>query len=304
MYFTKTIIITVIIIITIIIIIIIIIRLTLVLGEIVRSAPDKESTCDESELRIDMGTSMSVPFVSGAAALLREFFMTGKYAHKANAHFLNTLPIADSNQTASKNATALGFRPSSALLKAMLIHSAVFVNVSPDEDDEISSAPDWRERSLHTAFPSFHQGFGRVQLGNLLSSDHVDSLLVHQSSLMQGNYQIICFEPQLRGNLNPNSPALALLATMVYTDPPVSPASTSILVNDLDLQLYRCAIGEIETSTIVWGNHQNDNQPDSLNNVERAGIYFSNQDNNTTNGHSEQYCVKVRLVQIIQLIYP
>jgi hypothetical protein len=86
---------------------------------------------------------MATPIVSGAAALVRQYFTDGAYPSSA---------VPD--QLAS------GFQPSGALLRAMLLASAHSVStMSPDRDGN--------PMSLNN-IPSMAQGHGIIQLDSLL----------------------------------------------------------------------------------------------------------------------------------------
>lgn len=81
---------------------------------------------------------MATPLIAGSAALVRQYFLSGAYPSGA--------PV-DGN----------GFKPSGALVKAVLIGGASGL-LGFDPDTGLPLAPP----------PSYRQGFGRVQLSQSL----------------------------------------------------------------------------------------------------------------------------------------
>ncbi len=131
------------------------------------------------------GTSMAAPLLTGAAALLREYLRKVKRR-----------------------------RPSAALIKALLIHSAKYVHYDLDPGEGPYD---------------FVQGWGRVRLGYII---HPPSpLKVHmyerRRGLMTGEH-ITRWVDVLDGSE-------PLSVTLVWTDAPGSPRQVAQLVNDLDL---------------------------------------------------------------------
>jgi subtilisin family serine protease len=101
-----------------------------------------ESHCTLKGMR---GTSMSTPIVSGHAALIREYFMKGFYPN-------------------GEKLSADSFVPSGALLKAMLIHSAEPLAYSVSRSSGSNVATSISSETI----PNNQQGFGRIQLSNVI----------------------------------------------------------------------------------------------------------------------------------------
>lgn len=93
-------------------------------GYYIRSAHNAQ-TCGVVDSR---GTSMATPVVAGNAALIRQYLMSGKYQN---------LPL----------------RPSGALLKALLVHSAQKMTAYEDVNGKLTPLK----------WPDVHQGYGRIQ---------------------------------------------------------------------------------------------------------------------------------------------
>ena len=166
------------------------------------------------------GTSMSTPIVAGNAALIREYFTKGYYP---------------SGIATTKDA----FIPSGALLKAMLIHSArpLIFTVTSDSSGHQSATP------LATDInPSNVQGFGRIQLNNVLNFADTratplylfiigaaESSNSHYRSLRNGETEKHIFYT----TSDATQPSIRI--TLVYTDYPGASGSTRPLVNDLNI---------------------------------------------------------------------
>ncbi len=133
----------------------------------------------------DGGTSMASPIVAGAAAILRQYLRTVKRR-----------------------------RPSAALVKALIIHSAVYFHYDLDPGDGPFD---------------FAQGWGRMSLARVVEPS--PPLKVHmyerRSGLMTGEH--ITRWADVHDSTEP------LSVTLVWTDPPGSPRQVRQLVNDLDL---------------------------------------------------------------------
>ena len=102
---------------------------------------------------------MATPATAGMAVIIRQYFMSGFYGS-------TTVGVADSTK---------GFTPSGALIKAMLIHSAVSltkaVEVSTTTGHTVVNT--WTSVQL----PDNNQGYGRIQLDNALYFGGASSLL-------------------------------------------------------------------------------------------------------------------------------
>jgi len=175
-----------------------------------------------SNLKYFGGTSQAVPLVSGAAALVRQYFMEGFFP--SGLRNLNN-----------------AFSPSASLIKAILINSAVEmkgVKHTFSETQECSSS-----RILLSSRPSVMTGAGRLFLHSALyfsdedsrsrylhvpsmcsscQKEYFDTFLGHQRNF----FTSFCVFP------NPNE---EIRITLVWTDPPSSLLSSRDLVNDLDL---------------------------------------------------------------------
>ena len=159
-----------------------------------------------------MGTSMATPIVSGAAALVRQYFTDGAYPSSA-------VP----NQPSS------GFQPSGALLRAMLLASAHSVStMSPDRDGN--------PMSLNN-IPSMAQGHGIIQLDSLLvfkNSAPLQRLFVLDRKIISStsDFHVYAFQATVAD--------MAPQVTLSWTDPPMYSANVfqSVLVNDLNLELH------------------------------------------------------------------
>jgi subtilisin-like proprotein convertase family protein len=181
------------------------------------------------------GTSMTAPGVSGMALLTREYFMNGWYPTGA--------PVP-----------ANGFTPTAALLKAMLVNSAVPIPFDAE--------------GRPITIPSDEQGWGRVLLDNALYfSGDSRGLWVADD---MGDFTSPADSP-LIFQLSMQDTGEPLEVTLAWTDYPSTPAAVTNLVNDLDLRVDGPSGG-------FWGNHffQNVSQaggtPDRLNNLEQVLI--------------------------------
>ena len=176
------------------------------------------------------GTSMASPAVAGAAALARQYFVEGWYP-------------TGSPQAANARA------PSGALLKAVLINSAVNL-------------------STVLGFPGNTEGWGRVLLENgLYFGGDARRLLVLadvRNASGVGTSEQDAFVMEVTSSNEP------LEVTLAYTDPPAALFASAATVNDLDLEaispsglLYRGNAFDslVEHSTSIG-------QADPLNNVE------------------------------------
>lgn len=114
-------------------------------------------------VKINQGTSMATPLVSGAALIVRQYFRTGWYP---------TFAPVNSN----------GFVPSAALIKAVLINSAVELTGSGSAG----------------SIPNFSQGFGRIQLAFSLPVDGPSSpvkiIVFNNLPIMTDVERAFCFD--------------------------------------------------------------------------------------------------------------
>jgi hypothetical protein len=149
---------------------------------------------------------MSCPHVAGAAALVRQYFVQGFY------------PSGEKTPSDS-------LIPSAALLKAMLISSAT--DLQGKWNDVSSGKDNWKKIP---ASPSFQQGYGRMQLDQVLYFDGWDlNLFVDDSSaLTTGQSKEYKFKVSSDHNV--------FTVVLVWTDPPALVSSTRPLVNNLNLE--------------------------------------------------------------------
>ncbi|MEM9271962.1 MAG: S8 family serine peptidase [Cyanobacteria bacterium P01_F01_bin.143] len=174
------------------------------------------------------GTSMAAPHVAGACALLIQWWR-------------------------QRNS---GSNPSPAMIKALLINSAVDQAGGSDGNGGIV-----------TNIPNNDQGWGRVSLSNIFQdfpdSDRGPRLFFDQDQpfVTNGEERLLTVRP-----VDENRP---LRITLVWTDAPGASDAIPSLVNDLDLE-----VSELQTSQVYKGNvfDSGFSQPggtfDSLNNIE------------------------------------
>ncbi len=158
--------------------------------------------------------------------------------------------------------------PSPALVKAALINSAV------DMSDPAQTGP----------APNMDEGWGRVDLTQIMDSDRSVDYVEQNTPLTNGQI----FERRI---LIAN-PAEALKVTLTYTDVPGFPAAIPALVNDLDLEVVA------PDGSIYRGNQFNNgesvaNAPghDSVNNVE--GVFV-------TSPPPGEYTLRVRARNVVE----
>lgn len=160
---------------------------------------DTSTTCGTTSAT---GTSMASPAVAGAAALVRQYFTEGFYPTGAR--------VAQDS-----------FVPSGALLRAMIINSAV----------DMTSYP-----SPNQTPPNKFEGFGRILLDNsvYLAGD-ARKLLVHDirntsvDALATGNTSTFY--------VNVTSAAQPLEVTMAFTDAPATVPTSFAPVNNINLRV-------------------------------------------------------------------
>jgi hypothetical protein len=134
------------------------------------------STRDGSTLKAMQGTSMAAPVAASAAVVVREYLMKGYYPTGNETAPLGVFELtprarrAEDSDAAERTvngeltaASTDAFKPSAALVKALLVHSAVAVggpvkSVLSDTGFEDVPPP-----------PSVYQGHGRIKLDNVLT---------------------------------------------------------------------------------------------------------------------------------------
>ena len=171
----------------------------------------------KNDYMFDGGTSMATPLAAGAAALVRQYLRT-----------IVNLP-----------------KPSAALLKASLIHSAQYLNYRYANP---ASSP-WADNE---------QGWGRIDLASVLEPTAPTNVLFFDEDHQlhnSGDFQEI--------SINVGAASVPLRMTMVFTDFP-----GESLVNNLNLMAYAPG-GQYS----LGNDFQSSGTPDRINNVE--GIVIS-----------------------------
>jgi hypothetical protein len=176
------------------------------------------------------GTSMATPVTAGHATLVRQYFVDGFYP-------------------GGSPDPGTGFTPSAALIKAMLIASAV--------DLAELGCP------LAEPVPSRDQGWGIIQLDRVLLFEGAESRL--QVDDERGGFAASS-DPPLRRELSVGVDG-PLKVVLVWTDPPSTSLAAVNLVNDIDL-VVEGPDGTLLGNQLVEGISQPGGSADRLNNVE------------------------------------
>ncbi|CAM9313629.1 unnamed protein product [Discosporangium mesarthrocarpum] len=210
------------------------------------SADTSGDTCAYSTRQ---GTSMSTPVVAGSAALVRQYFREGWY------------------NTGSKNET-LGFEPSAALIKAVLVNSAVGMQLQG-----VNPASGGIDITL-TAPPDNTQGHGRVTLNQGLNVNSSVGLFFKDWETI-GEDETLEYEVSLHedADLEKN-----LRVSLVWTDPYGVASASRALLHDLDL-----TVASESDGAMYYPNGLSGKDPD--NNVEKVTI--------TTSVPEEVYKIRV-----------
>lgn len=158
------------------------------------------------------GTSMAAPLVAGAAVLVRQALI-------------------------EKHSVS---RPSAALLKAVLMHTAT--DMYPGQYGAVGAA---RGQELLTPRPNSDQGYGRVDMNTIAGMDGRTVFVDDQGVATGGDWS---------AEINV-SQAGSLLANLVYTDAAASANAAAALVNDLDLILIDAQGQEFKSADRV-NNHE------------------------------------------------
>lgn len=190
-----------------------------------KSSGSTEETC---EISSRTGTSSATAAISGAAALVQEYFKNSAFwAASCNSDYA----------FCSAGAT----NPKAILLKTILIHSGQDVGNS-------------------LAYPGNKQGFGRVQLDEVLVYSGVTTsgldLFIEEATLSQNDV--------LNWTVVVTSNSIPLKATIAWVDPANIVSASKQLLNDVDLRIVD------PSGTITYGN--GNSATDSHNNVEMARV--------------------------------
>jgi len=194
---------------------------------------DRDVTTNNCGTGNSTGTSMAAPGAAGMSLLVRDYFSQGFYP-------TGTRQSADA------------FEPGSALVKAVLINSAVPIG--------------WDAEGRPITIPSDEQGWGRILLDNTLSfADQDRGLWIEENT---SGFSSPADPPALY-MLEVFDSTEPLKVTLVWNDFPSTPAASTHLINDLDLRVDGASGGWIGN---VW-NHGvsiNGGTYDRLNNVEQV----------------------------------
>ncbi|KAJ6241085.1 proprotein convertase [Anaeramoeba flamelloides] len=231
-----------------------------------------DRNCDLTDTIDKTGTSVSSAIIAGSAILVRQYFVDGFY------------PTGFKNSTDS-------LIPSSALLKAMIINSARIM------DGKIQGS----DVELSQSIPSIHQGYGHIQLDQVL---YFGNSSVQSQQLRSSYFKNQIFNQNLKSDednfnlfisdditledaqgtsfcINVQSTDIPLKITLVWTDPPGDEELTIQLVNNLDLVVLDPNGKYILGNMILKNKNSNNNDdeeinfqyiPDELNNVEQIWL--------------------------------
>jgi hypothetical protein len=198
-------------------------------GSRIVSARNDRSVTTNNCNQIQMsGTSMASPGAAGMAALVRQYYADGYYP--------------------TGGATANGFAPSAALIKATMLNSTRKM-----AGTGVGTVPDGC------------QGWGRVLLDDALFFAGQDRHLIafDDAGFAQGGAgQVKEFSVEV-------SAGQALRATLVWTDFPSTPAASINLNNDLDLEVSSPS-GRFLGNVLAAGESTTGGTADRRNNVEQV----------------------------------
>ncbi len=198
-------------------------------SEVISAQTDFRADTSECLERPGSGTSMATPTVAGLAALVRQYLMEGW-------------------QVTGRKAPAVGFEPSAALVKAVLVASAVDLTTLGC--------------SVIDPIPSREQGWGLVQLDRALwfEGDGHRLVVVDRSTTFEAGSEAESTRVRQTG-------AGPLKVVLVWTDPPSTSTAAVNIVNDLDLELEG-PDGLFLGNVLVDGESAVGGEADRLNTVE------------------------------------
>jgi hypothetical protein len=178
------------------------------------------------------GTSMACPAVAGAGMLVRQYFMQGYYP---------------SGQPDPED----GFTPSGALIKSMLLNSAV-------------------DLTGETGYPTDKEGWGRVLADDALYFPGDDRKLAVLEDVR--NLDGLSTEEAITYDLTVDGSTARLKVTLVWTDPPAAAGASFAAVNDLDLEV-EAPSGDLYLGNVFSGGVSvTGGAKDDRNNVEQVHI--------------------------------
>jgi len=222
-------------------------------GYYVSSANSNVANQGDCPLTEMAGTSMATPVTAGDVALIRQYFREGYFP------------------TGTKNGGGATI-PSGALLKALTVHSSVAMQGTYQNNQQLGQVPD----NL--------QGFGRVQLNNILfpassaltgNKGPADRLMfMDDASKPIGNNEEHEFIIKTNVNAGATLPIdTQLKVTLVWTDPPAQPLAQNPLINNLDLVLESPG-ASVNTGTACLAplGCAGNGQPDNANTVEQVVV--------------------------------
>lgn len=186
------------------------------------------------------GTSYATPVVSGAAAIIRQYFEEGWYPCGAKGC---SDPIY----------------PGGALVKAVLMNGAQPLSEVLEYGSNINLDP-----------YDFNQNVGRINLLKSLplkgSTNRFNLVVINEKELeTSGSMHSFIIQAD-----HSNCPSgLPLSVTLTYYDSPAYPGCTKCLIEDLDLQVQELNDKtQSPTGTIIYAT-SNNGTPDSVNNYEK-----------------------------------
>lgn len=201
------------------------------------ATPNTQETC---LVNASYGASIGAGLVGSASAIIRQYFKNG----------WSDSGQADPNQGMPN--------PSAALIKAVLINSAVGVRGQ--------TLANGQYLTFSGAVPHDAYGFGRPILMNTLFIDGAAGTL----SSFQDNTVGVGTGETIRTCVEVTDASKPLKATLVWTDYPGSPAAGIALINNLDLVVMD------QNGVVYRGNQEYDSTSDGfdgLNNVESVTVH-------------------------------